>query len=108
MLIHILSELHTCKDRAYTLKVDEPSALGVDVEEDALCIIAVGLAVLLFLRFNLPDLSQEDAPEYHVLHKRLLVEEIPKLLIMLQILGRPCQDLQAVVTIVRKEGLAKV
>lgn len=65
------------KSSSYAVEVDEPTALSVDVEEDALGIVAVRLAVLLFLRLDLPKLSQEDAPQDHVLHKRLLVEDVP-------------------------------
>jgi hypothetical protein len=80
----------------------------INLEEGSLGIGIVGRAILLFLLLNLPDLSEQDPPHYHVLDKCLLCKDFSKLFLSLYVLGCPLQDLKRVIAVVRKECLAEI
>lgn len=60
----------------YAVKVNEASAHSVYVKKGPLRIVAVRLAVLLLLGLYLPNLSENDAPQHHVLKQGLFSENL--------------------------------
>jgi hypothetical protein len=80
----------------------------INLEECSLGIRVVGRAVLFLLLLYLPDLSEEDPPHDHILHKCLLTEDFIKLPLSLDILRDAVKDLEREVSVVRKEGLSEI
>lgn len=63
---------------------------------------------MFLLLLYLPDLSEEDSPHDHVLHKGLLAEDLIQLPLSLDILWDALQDLEREISVVRKEGLSEI
>lgn len=80
----------------------------INLEECALSIRVVGRAVLFLLLLYLPNLSEEDPPHDHILHKSLLAEDLIQLPLSLDVLRDALQDLEREISVVRKEGLSEI
>lgn len=59
----------------------------IDLEEGTLSVCVIGRAILFLLLVNLPDLSEDYAPHYHVLSEGLLREDLRDLPLALDVFG---------------------
>ena len=80
----------------------------INLEECAFGIRVVSRAVLFLFLLYLPDLSEEDPPHDHVLHKGLLAEDLIQLPLSLDVLRDALQDFEREISVVRKEGLSEI
>ena len=92
----------------YRIKVYIPESLVINLEERPLSISVISTTVLLLFLIYLPNLSQDDSPQYHILNKGLLRKDFIQLLFSLDVLGLTLQNLERIVSIVGKEGFTEI